>query len=258
MKLGKILLVLVTSTALSLGAGIARGTTYTASAVPFSFIDISATGTVLTELSGRDDFFQSVSLPFSFDFYGTAQSSVFVSTNALLTFGSGNTSFVNTDLTTSPTQAAIAVFWDDLLNRNDLNTASVRTQSVGVAGSRQFVIQWDKVTFISGGDGTDTLTFQAILFEGSNDIRFNYLDLTSGSASANEGASATVGIKDLGTQGPDRLLLAFNDGPNAFVGSGQSTLISDSAVQVIPEPQTYALLIAGLTLLGFATRLKTR
>ena len=57
-------------------------------------------------------------------------------------------------------------------------------------------------------------------------IRFNYLDLISGTAPGNNGASATVGIKRNGTQGPDRLLLAFNNGPNAFVGTGQSTQLS--------------------------------
>ena len=48
----------------------------------------------------------------------------------------------------------------------------------------------------------------------------------SGAAPGNNGASATVGIKDLGAQGSNRLLLAFNNGPNAFVGSGKSTLIA--------------------------------
>jgi hypothetical protein len=35
----------------------------------------------------------------------------------------------------------------------------------------------------------------------------------------------TAGIKDAGSQGPNRLLLADNNGPNAFVGNNQSTLI---------------------------------
>jgi hypothetical protein len=57
-------------------------------------------------------------------------------------------------------------------------------------------------------------------------IQTNYPDLVSGTAAGNNGASATVGIKAAGTQGPNRLLLAFNNGPNAFVGTGKSTLIS--------------------------------
>src|SRR5262249_36598179 len=51
-------------------------------------------------------------------------------------------------------------------------------------------------------------------------------DLVSGPAPGNNGASATVGIKDAGTQGANRLLLAFNNGPNAFVGTGKSTSIA--------------------------------
>ena len=67
-------------------------------------------------------------------------------------------------------------------------------------------------------------------------IQFNYLDLVSGTAAGNNGASATVGIKANGTQGPDRLLLAFNNGPNAFVGTGKSTLITPALV-----PDYYAV-----------------
>jgi hypothetical protein len=61
-------------------------------------------------------------------------------------------------------------------------------------------------------------------------IRLNYQDLASGAAAGNNGASATVGVKAAGTQGPDRLLLAFNNGPNSFVGSGQSTLVNQPPV----------------------------
>jgi hypothetical protein len=56
----------------------------------------------------------------------------------------------------------------------------------------------------------------------------------------NDGASATVGIKAVGTQGPDRLLLAFNNGPNDFVGTGKSTLIALGA----PPPDYYAFTLA--------------
>jgi hypothetical protein len=86
-------------------------------------------------------------------------------------------------------------------------------------------IQWNQIRFFTGGAAGDTLTFQAQLFADGR-IKFNYQDLVSDAAAGNNGASATVGVKGAGTQGPDRLLLAFNNGPNAFVGSGKSTLIS--------------------------------
>src|SRR5262249_47575529 len=91
--------------------------------------------------------------------------------------------------------------------------------------SQHLTIQWNKIRFFSGGTAGDTLTFEAQLYADGR-IQFNYSDLVSGSAAGNNGASATVGIKASGTQGPNRLLLAFNNGPNAFVGTGKSTLIT--------------------------------
>ena len=48
-----------------------------------------------------DDVAMSVSLPFSFPFYCTAYSSVGVSTNGLLTFGSVSSDYSNTDIPTT-------------------------------------------------------------------------------------------------------------------------------------------------------------
>jgi hypothetical protein len=214
---------------------------YTASAVAFSFFDISATGTLLPTASSSDDTFESVALPFTFRFYDTDYVSMFVASNGLLTFGSGNSTFTNADLTADPPQAAIAPYWDDL---HPGLAGDVLVETVGAPGSQQFIVQWNGVAYFAGS-ASITVTFQAVLFEGSNDILFSYLDLD------NHRSSATVGIKDAGPQGPDRLLLNFNAGPNAFVGTGQSTLI-----QQVPEPAT--LLLVGAGLAGFAARRRAR
>jgi hypothetical protein len=89
------------------------------------------------------------------------------------------------------------------------------------------VVQWNEVRFFSGGTAGDTLTFQAVLYAADGTIRFNYLDLVSGSAAGNNGGSATVGIKASGTQGPNRVLMSFNvPGGNAFVGTGKSSSLT--------------------------------
>ena len=151
---------------------------------------------------------------------------VFVSTNGLLAFGAANTAFTNTDLTSSPTQATIAPFWDDLHANGGVVGSGIYYQNFDSGGANErVVIQWNKVRFFSGGTAGDTITYQAQLYADGR-IQLNYLDLTSGAATSNNGASATVGIKAAGAQGADRLLLAFNNGPNGFVGTGQSTLIS--------------------------------
>ncbi len=204
--------------------GIAPGMTYLANAVPFAFEDISGTGAVIAGLTNQDDTSVSIPVGFNFPFFGTNNTTVFVSSNGLLTFGSGNTTFTNADLTTTPTQAAIAPFWDDQHTAGGVAGSNVFSQVLGAGPNQHLTIQWNQVRFFSGGTVGDTLTYQVQLFADGR-IQFNYQDLVSAGAAGNNGASATVGLKAAGAQGPNRLLLAFNNGPNAFVGTGQSTLI---------------------------------
>jgi hypothetical protein len=205
--------------------GATTDSTPTAQAVPFVFEDISATGTVIAGLTNVDDSFASVSIGFPFPFFGANQASVFVSSNGLLTFGTANTTFTNSDLTTVPAQGAIAVFWDDLHTAGGVAGSNVFAQVLGSGPNQHLTIQWNKVRFFSGGTAGDTITFQAQLFADGR-VALNYLDLVSGLAAGNNGASATTGLKDVGTQGPRRVLTAFNNGPNTFVGTGQSTLFT--------------------------------
>jgi hypothetical protein len=212
--------------------GLLRGGAYQAAAITADFEDISATGTVITELTGVDDASVSIPVGFTFPFYGVSNTDVFVSSNGLLTFGAAQTAFTNADLTTTPTQPTIAVFWDDLHTAGGLPDSNVFFQVSGSGPDQHLTIQWNQVRFFSGGAAGDTITFQAQLFPNGR-IKLNYLDLASGAAAGNNGASATVGVKAAGTQGPDRVLLAFNSGPNDFVGSGKSTQISQ------PEPEDW-------------------
>ncbi len=218
---------------------------YTASAVPFAFTDISGTGT--PTLQGTDDSVQFLDLSstgFAFPFYGQTYTSVYFGTNGIITFGSPFGDFTNQDLTSTPDQATIAPFWDDMETFS--NSGAVYWQVLGSGSSQQLVLQWDHVCFYSFNPAV--LTFQAILSEDGS-IRFNYQNLESGNFQ-DDGASATVGIKASGAQGPDRLLLAFNNGPNAFVGTGQSTLITP----VPPAADYYAFTVgAGETITLAAT-----
>ena len=90
-----------------------KGGFYQAAAVSANFEDISETGTVIAGLTNVDDASVSIPIGFTFPFYGVPNTTVFVSSNGLLTFGTSNTAFTNADLTTTPAQASIATFWDD-------------------------------------------------------------------------------------------------------------------------------------------------
>jgi hypothetical protein len=209
---------------------------YTASEVHLLTGDISGIGTQV--LPNVDDAFAQVPIGFDFNFYGTAYTDAFVSTNGLITFGSGNAAFTNTNLTASPTQASIAVLFDDWTTTGGADAVYYLTS--GIAGHQQFVVQWNNVGSF-GGPADNFVTFQAILFESNGDIYINYFDTLSGDGRDN-GGSSTVGIKDVGAQGGNRLLWSFNQN---VIGGGTALRFQRPDAQA-PEPGTLALLALGM------------
>src|SRR5205823_3347192 len=138
--------------------GLSDNAGYAASAATFTFTEISATGTHV--LANADDSATTVAIPFTFTFYGNNFSSVGFSSNGLITFGGTDASFTNQNLTTAPTLAAVAPFWDDLFTGPN----GIAWQVLGSPGSRQLVIEWDNARFFGGG--SNTLKFEAVLSEG--------------------------------------------------------------------------------------------
>ncbi len=154
--------------------------------VPFQFIDISATGTALGLL---DDGEADITMPFDFTFYGMTSDQVCVGNNGAMIFGSTgcSVSFSNGALPSSSVPMGILPFWDDM----DDETGDVYYETVGTAPNRQFIVEWfDRPHF----NGVGTATFEVILFEGSNEILFQYQDVDFGDATFDLGASATVGL----------------------------------------------------------------
>jgi hypothetical protein len=195
-------------------------------AIAPQFDDISPTGSSPTPnppvLVGVDDGYvhlRSTNLSgFQFSFYGTTYTSIYVSSNGLLTFGGGNADYQNTDLTTSPFQAAIAPFWADLVVIGQANSG-VYWQVQGNGASQRLVIQWNDCSFYNG-NFTGQVTVEAIL-NANGTMIFNYENLNSGDIGAG-GATATVGIKNTGTQGSNRLLVSFDSATSPYVGTGKS------------------------------------
>src|SRR5207237_2876113 len=87
----------------------------------------------------------------------------------------------------------IAAFWDDLIMTPD---SAVTSRVVGSAPNRQFVVEWSNMSILDedGHDLNSNLTFEAILFEGTNDIQFVYRDMTG---PRSDGSSATIGAQYL-------------------------------------------------------------
>ena len=159
-----------------------------------------------------------------FKFYGTTytgSNALFVSSNGLITFGSPDAAFGNQDLTLYPQQASISPLWQDLFKTSGGPMVLGEFDSA----DNELIIQWNQIPHELSNY---PLTFQAILQlnTGSTpgNITFNYVSITTGDQYSN-GANATVGIKDSGTQGPNRILVSFN-GTNPLVNSNQAILFS--------------------------------
>jgi subtilisin family serine protease len=149
-------------------------------------------GTTNTGLT-NDDQTVVLSLPFSFSFYGTSYTSVKVSSNGNLHFGTRNAAHANNCLpgSTSGPRAMIAAFWDDLYLPGG---GQVLYNVNGSPGSRIFTVEWRDIRhYPSSPSGA---TFEVQLEEGTNDIYVLYQDVDFGNASYNNGASATVGIRN--------------------------------------------------------------
>jgi hypothetical protein len=171
-----------------------------------------------------------------FRFYGhnySANESLYVSSKGIITFGSGFTSGINSNLRNSPQQAAIVPLWNDWVAGSGPAVLG-KFDDFDIDGvPHRLIIQWNRVRH---NQSVGLLTFQAILAlnTGSTDgaIIFNYPNLQSGDAWY-EGNNSTVGIKEEGTQGETQLVVGFND-RTPFVGSGQALQISTDSGSIAP------------------------
>ena len=155
----------------------------------FAWIDPSAMPSL--GLSG-DAVSAGQALPFAFSFYGQSYSTVYVGANGLVGFDNQGLSIAaNTDLpNASVPNNILCPFWDDLKPA----AASVRLGTVGTAPDRRAVISW--VNAPAASSPPASFTFQVVLEETPNNIRFQYLEVQPGSRNGSAtGKSATVGLE---------------------------------------------------------------
>ncbi len=153
--------------------------------------DISGTGTIAAFASSGDDNAEEVGIPFTFQFFGVGYTSIWVGSNGMLQLPPSTEAEAD-DFSNDPIPSAIlpnriiAPLWDDLTTT--AATASVFVETRGAAPNRRFIVQWEEVPQLSGGGA---MTFQAILYEGSNDIEFRYETVVSSTA-----GDYSIGIED--------------------------------------------------------------
>jgi hypothetical protein len=86
----------------------------------------------------------------------------------------------------------IAPFWEDLVLHPN---SAITTKTLGAAPNRQFVVEWSNLSILNefGADQNASLTFEAVLYEGSNDVQFLYRSV---SGPRSNGSNATVGMQN--------------------------------------------------------------
>lgn len=164
---------------------------YVAMRQPYAFTDIRSTGTRF--LDDADDGAAQIPIGFPFRFYGVDHSTAFASTNGLLTFGAGTGAYGNTSLS-SLGLPVIAPLWDDWMTSGVADALYYET--VGTAPDRTLTVQW-RLLRPYDINSTDTVDFQAVLYEASNNIDFRWRDTNAAQTTDNahdHGISATVGI----------------------------------------------------------------
>ena len=172
----------------------AFGYTYKDSTEPdgpaYQWADISGTG--MATYLGDDDFDGPFGIGFTFNFYGANWTQFYVSSNGLLSFGSGSTDPFNACPLpdTNTPDDIIALMWADLDPGTTSDAAYYRTFSSCPYGTGAcLVVQYENYHLFPGG-GDIAGTFEAILFEnGSILIQFE-------DAGAEEGRYSTTGIEN--------------------------------------------------------------
>ena len=141
-------------------------------------------GAQLTAATGTydDNNFALVTLPFSFIYCGVSYTTIGISANGYVKLG-GTTSTYYSNVFASQA-LTLAPFAQDLYGVAAGRDMSYAT--IGSTGSRAFVVQWTNWGFYSAG--TNAISFQLKLFEGTNNIQFVY------GASAPTGTTVYVGL----------------------------------------------------------------
>jgi hypothetical protein len=220
---------------------------YRAQTAFFQNLEIANDTAAFTVIDSADDLSVPLDLgTHTFTMYGTTytgKNQLFVSSNGLITFGAADANPFNTDLSVQPVQRAIAPLWNDWIAGPGTPMVVGEFDNV----NHRLILEWNKVDHYPGVIGNG-ITFQVILsLDGvaDSDIVFNYVNLTgTGSDLYEEGAGATVGIKDGGPQGANRIVIS-SGGTSPYVGSGKAIRFTTNPPPVEHDSATFTVTTAG-------------
>ncbi|MGB2693872.1 MAG: hypothetical protein WBD55_01650 [Dehalococcoidia bacterium] len=261
---------------------------------------MDATGGTLIASTDDDDSADVIPLPFTFYYFGAPNTEIAIGTNGLLSFNIADPNECNDNYNWGPDDFGLPIPHDDADCEGDEDgwganpliapwfddldpgeCGDVYYQTFGSAPNRTFVVEYSDVCHndcfdCEPGEG---ITFEVILFEGSNDIKFQYMDAFFGvdgiikksalpkdgrSAAGggtlqdnNNGNSATVGLDKDATVGlqyshaqrviDDELAVLFTTEP---VPTPTSTVPPPTAGITPPGPSATVIAVSSLPLTG--------
>lgn len=170
-----------------------------------------------TGLRGDDVSTGPLPIGFTFNYYGKPYTQFYPSTNGLIGFSSGSTAYTNS--CTPELANTLYVFWDDL--RTDVSgqpEGKIEYETIGEAPNRKLIVQWTNQYFY--GDNLPMGTFQAILYEGSDEIKYQYRNLIQ---ERSKGNSATISM------------LGNNSSQYTQVSCVQNTLNQEKSILFTPD-----------------------
>jgi len=160
----------------------------------YGYEDISASGSSAIVGYSDDSVGGPFPIGFTFNFYGVDYTDFWVQTNGSIGFASFTYEYSNDCLpTTGLNGNFLAPLWDDLVLGSG-PPGTIFYETMGTAPNRYLVIQFHEVRYIGGSDA-DPIEFEVILYEGTNDIVYQYADLTNAGNDGDGGVSATIGIQ---------------------------------------------------------------
>lgn len=186
-----------------------------------SLSSIAGTGTALN-LSG-DDSSASFVAPVGFQFFGTlvpASTSLYVTSNGLLTIGVADTEYSNTNIPTSGLpNHFLAPFWDDL-------NAVTSAEAYWALQGNEIVVEWNGIESL--GASGESVTFQVRIDSVTGVVRYVY-----GARIGGQTWSGTVGLEDssgaVGVQMSCGNVCTLDDVPNG------TTLVFTPGVPTTPD-----------------------
>ncbi|NCG19498.1 MAG: hypothetical protein GWP91_10870, partial [Rhodobacterales bacterium] len=153
------------------------------SGVPYAWATGGAWNSIIL---GDDQLSTAIPLGFSFDYYGTLYSSIYVCSNGFASFdATAGCSFSAQSIPgVGAPKNAIHLWWEDL---NPTLGGAIRTQTSGGGGNQVFTLEFDNIQHFGGGNA---MSAQMHLYEADNSIEVHY------QAALSDGGNHSAGIEN--------------------------------------------------------------